>query len=499
MRVELIDIHKHFGPVRANDGVSMTLEPGTIYGLLGENGAGKTTLMKCLSGYQAPDGGAIQVDGRPQSFASPAEAIRYGIGMLHQDPLDFPQMRVLDNFLLAFDRRMVPDRRRGQAMLRELGARFQFDLDPDAEVASLTIGERQQLEILRLLALGAQVIILDEPTTGISAPQKAQLFETLRRLAEEEGRSVVFVSHKLEEVEELCHRVTVLRRGRVSGEAEMPCPVDRLVEMMFGRSLPPTECPLVEPGPVVLQVDEVTIPSYRLTVEGVNLQVRAGEVIGLAGLEGSGQRLFLRACAGLERLAAGRVLLDGRELTGAPYRRFLEAGVAYMPAGRLEEGLVGGLTLTEHFALAERNGPFFIDWAAARERTDERIRHFNVVGRPGSSVEALSGGNQQRVLLALLPPGLRLLLMEHPTRGLDVESARWVWQQLLARREEGTAIVFISADLDELLERSDRIAVFYGGGISAPLEACDTTVERLGYLIAGKDVARKMRNVKREA
>jgi ABC-type uncharacterized transport system ATPase subunit len=485
MRVELVDIHKHFGPVRANDGVSMTLEPGTIHGLLGENGAGKTTLMKCLSGYQAPDGGIIQVDGQPRSFASPAEAIQHGIGMLHQDPLDFPQMRVLDNFLLAFDRRMVPDRRRGRAMLGELGARFQFDLDPDAEVTSLTIGERQQLEILRLLALGAQVIILDEPTTGISAPQKAQLFGTLRRLTEEEGRSVVFVSHKLEEVEELCHRITVLRRGKVTGEAEMPCSVARLVEMMFGRSLPPAECPLVEPGPVVLHVDGATVPSYRLTVEGVNLQVRGGEVIGLAGLEGSGQRLFLRACAGLERLAAGRILLDGRELTGAPYRRFLGAGVAYMPAGRLEEGLVGGLTLTEHFALAERDGPFLIDWAAARERTDARIRHFNVVGHPGSSVEALSGGNQQRVLLALLSPGLRLLLMEHPTRGLDVESARWVWQQLLARREEGTAIVFISADLDELLERSDRIAVFYGGRMMPPLRACDTTVEQLGYLIAG--------------
>ncbi|RLC55448.1 MAG: sugar ABC transporter ATP-binding protein, partial [Chloroflexota bacterium] len=280
MRVELIDIRKYFGPVRANDGVSMTLEPGTIHGLLGENGAGKTTLMKCLSGYLSPDGGIIKVDGRSVSFASPDEAIRRGIGMLHQDPLDFPQMRVLDNFLLAFDRRMIPDRRRGRAMLRELGARFQFDLDPDAEVTSLTIGERQQLEILRLLALGAQVIILDEPTTGISAPQKEQLFETLRRLAEEEGRSVVFVSHKLEEVEELCHRVTVLRHGKVTGEAEMPCPVDRLVNMMFGRSLPPAERVPVEPGPVVLRLEGVTIPSYRLIVEGVSLEVRAGEVVG---------------------------------------------------------------------------------------------------------------------------------------------------------------------------------------------------------------------------
>ncbi len=491
MKVELVDIHKHFGPVRANDGVSLTLEPGTIHGLLGENGAGKTTLMKCLSGYLLPDRGTILADGQPVIFSSPAEAIRHGIGMLHQDPLDFPQMRVLDNFMLAFNRRLFPDRRQGLARLRDLGARFQFDLDPDAEVGSLTVGQRQQLEILRLLALGARVIILDEPTTGISAPQKAQLFATLRRLAEEEGYSVVFVSHKLEEVEELCHRVTVLRQGRVSGEAEQPFQVERLVEMMFGRSLPTTKSTPASPGPAVLQVEGLTIPSYQLTVVGAGLQVCAGEVVGLAGLEGSGQRLFLRACAGLERVTAGRIRLNGRDLTGAPYRRFLEAGVAYLPAGRLEEGLVGGLTLAEHFALAERRGPFFVNWAAARERTAEHIRRFNIVGRPETPVEALSGGNQQRAMLALLPPGLKLLLMEHPTRGLDIESANWIWEQLLARREEGTAILFISVDLDEILERSDRAVVFFGGRMSAPREARSTTVEQLGYLIAGKDMERE--------
>lgn len=488
MRVELIEIHKHFGPVRANDGISMTLESGTIHGLLGENGAGKTTLMKGLSGYLVPDSGTIRVDGQVVSFTSPAEAIRWGIGMLHQDPLDFPQLRVLDNFLLAFDRRMLPDRQRGRALLRELGDRFQFNLDPDAEVTGLTIGERQQLEILRLLALGARLIILDEPTTGISAPQKAQLFATLRQLAEEEGRSVVFVSHKLEEVEELCHRVTVLRQGCVAGEAQMPCSVERLVEMMFGRRLPASQRVQVAPGPVALRLEGVTVPSYRLTVDNVHLEVRAGEVVGLAGLEGSGQRLFLRACAGLERVSSGRILVDGRDLTHAPYSRFLEAGMAYLPAGRLEEGLVRGLTLTEHFALVERKGPFFIRWSAVADRAAERIRHFNIIGRPDSAVEALSGGNQQRTLLALLPPGLRVLLLEHPTRGLDVESANWIWQQLLARREEGTAILFISADLDELLERSDRIVVFFGGRMSAPLDARDTTVEQLGYLIAGKDI-----------
>ncbi|MBN1180223.1 MAG: ATP-binding cassette domain-containing protein [Anaerolineae bacterium] len=487
MKVELIDIHKHFGSVRANDGVSMTIESGSIHGLLGENGAGKTTLMKCLTGYQTIDSGTIKVNGQPVAFASPAEAIRHGIGMLHQEPLDFPQMRVLDNFLLGFDTRLIPDRRAGQNRLQELGTRFRFELDPDAEVTSLTIGERQQLEILRLLALGAQVIILDEPTTGISAPQKAKLFATLRQLADDERRSVVFVSHKLEEVEQLCDRVTVLRHGRVTGEAEMPCPVSTLVELMFGRSLPPLECPTVEHGPPVLQVEGATIPSYRLTVADTRLEVRSGEVVGIAGLEGSGQRLFLRACAGLERITAGRIAIDGKALSHAPYRKFLDAGIAYLPANRMDEGLVTGLTLTEHFALANRTGPFFIDWQAARKEAAERIQHYNVIGRPESPVEALSGGNQQRVLLALLRQKLRLLLMEHPTRGLDVESSNWVWQQLLARREDGTAIVFISADLDELLEYADRIVVFYGGRMLAPVAACDTTVEGLGYMIAGKE------------
>ncbi|MGD2146318.1 MAG: ATP-binding cassette domain-containing protein [Anaerolineae bacterium] len=486
MEVKLTSIHKHFGPVRANNGVSMTLEPGTIHGLLGENGAGKTTLMKCLSGYLSPDSGTIKVDGRPASFTSPAQAIEQGIGMLHQDPLDLPRMTVLDNFLLAFDRQLLPNRRRGRRLLQEMEARFEFCLDPDEEVVGLTIGERQQLEILRLLALGAHVIILDEPTTGISTPQKASLFATLRRLADEEERSVVFVSHKLEEVEELCHEVTVLRQGKVAGRAEMPCPVDRLVEMMFGHSLPAAERPAVELGSPVLKAEGLTIPSYRLTVEDLELQVRAGEVVGLAGLEGSGQRLFLHACTGLRRVTSGRILLDGQDLTGAPYRRFLEAGVAYMPAGRLEEGLIEGLTLTEHFGLADRESSLVIDWSAARDRAAKRIDRFNVVGRPETPVQALSGGNQQRLLLALLPPGLRLLLMERPTRGLDIESARWVWQQLLARREEGTAIVFTSADLDELRERSDRIAVFYGGHMISPVDAARTTVEELGYLIAGK-------------
>jgi ABC-type uncharacterized transport system ATPase subunit len=493
MKIELRNIKKYFGPVRANDGITLIVEPGTIHGLLGENGAGKTTLMKVLTGFISADGGEIQVDGSPVYFTSPAESIRHGIGMLHQDPLDFPPLKVLDNLLLAFEGRLVPNRRQARHVLKELCQRFNFSIDPDARANTLTVGERQQLEILRLLALGAEVIILDEPTTGISAPQKVLLFATLRRLAKEEGKSVIFVSHKLEEVEELCDRVTVLRHGKVTGHIEAPFSTDQLVQLMFGQSFPKSERPPVALGDPVLELQDVTVQTYRLTVPHISLTVRAGEVIGLAGLEGSGQRLMLQTCVGLQRPSAGRVLLPGGDLqvaggdfTRRPYRDFLAAGVAYLPAGRIEEGLIRGLTLTEHYVLSKRDEqPVFIDWITAADGMKEKINEFNIRGRPGTPVEALSGGNQQRALLSLLPPALKLLALEHPTRGLDIESAMWVWEQLLERRGSGTAILFISADLDELMERSDRIVVFSGGVMSKPIDAATTSVEELGYLIGG--------------
>ncbi|GAB4526787.1 MAG: ATP-binding cassette domain-containing protein [Anaerolineae bacterium] len=486
MKIELLDIKKYFGPVRANDGITLTVEPGTIHGLLGENGAGKTTLMKVLTGFISADGGEIRLDGNPVHFRSPAESIRHGVGMLHQDPLDFPPLKVIDNLLLAFDDRLVPNWRKVRRSFSELSRRFNFSLDPGARVDTLTVGERQQLEILRLLALGAEVIILDEPTTGISAPQKVLLFATLRRLVTEENKSVIFVSHKLEEVEELCDRVTVLRQGKVTGHIEAPFSKDQLVQLMFGQSLPQSERPSIELGDPILELQDVTVQTYRLTVPHMSLTVRAGEVIGLAGLEGSGQRLMLQACVGLQRASSGRIRLAGSDFTRRSYRDFLAAGVAYLPAGRIEEGLIRGLTLTEHYVLSQRERqPVFIDWAAARDSMQQKVTRFNIRGTPDTPVEALSGGNQQRALLSLLPPDLRLLAMEHPTRGLDIESAMWVWEQLLERRRDGTAILFISADLDELMEYSDRIVVFSDGKMARPINAATTSVEELGYLIGG--------------
>jgi len=487
MKVELKDIRKYFGPVRANDGISVTFEAGAIHGLLGENGAGKSTLMKVLSGFLIPDGGQVFLQEEPIRFSSPAEAIRHGVGMLHQDPLDFPPLRVLDNFLLGRDGGLFQGRTQAKRQLLDLSAQFDFQLDPEAEVSGLTVGERQQLEILRLLSLGVQVLILDEPTTGISASQKDKLFATLRRLAEQ-GKAIIFVSHKLEEVQDLCAQVTVLRRGRVAGEVRMPCSTDRLVQLMFGQVFTPGLRESTVLGETVLELEGVSVDDQRLRLAGLSLQVRAGEVIGLAGLEGSGQRLFLRACAGLVKPLAGRIRVAGADMTRQAYRQFREAGVAYLPAGRLEEGLIPGLNLAEHFVLASGNSRAIIDWAWAHDAAAKQIKDFHIQGRPTTSVEDLSGGNQQRMLLALLSPSLRVLLLEHPTRGLDVESTLWIWDRLLERRQQGTAILFTSSDLDEILERSDRILVFSGGHVTRALNAAETTVAQLGELIGGKGV-----------
>ncbi len=488
MALELRDIHKHFGAVRANDGVSIRVEEGELHGLLGENGAGKSTLMKVLSGFIEADAGDVVLDGMPVSLGSPDEAIVAGIGMLHQDPLVFLPFTVLDNFLLGSPGGMRLDRKAGLKAMREATERYGFSFDPSALAQTLTVGERQQLEIARLLWLGARVLILDEPTTGISASQRELLFAVLSKLAAE-GMIVIFVSHKLEEIEQLCDRVTVMRAGRVVGQAEMPVATDTLVEMMFGQVLVLSDRPDAALGDVSLRLDHVTLEERLITVEDLSLEVRTGEIVGLAGLEGSGQRTLLSACAGLLQPSAGTISLAGKELSGRHYRRFMRAGVHYLPAGRLEEGLVAGMTISEHFELVGGHDSFFVDWDGAENLAAAAVESHFIKGTSETAVESLSGGNQQRLLLAMMPPDTRLLLMEHPTRGLDIESAEWVWGKLLARRASGTSIVFASADLDELLRYSDRIAVFFNGRVLDVVDATTTSPEALGYMIGGKQVS----------
>lgn len=486
MQVELRQIHKHFGMVRANDGISLMLEEGMIYGLLGENGAGKSTLMKILSGYQPQDSGQILLDGGPELFDSPAKALSRGVGMLYQDPLDMPPFRVIDNYMLGRDKRFPLNYKKAGLELKNISTRYDFEIDLNAFVDTLSMGERQQLELVRLLAGGAQVLILDEPTTGISAEQQGLLFDSMRKLAQQEGKTLILVSHKLDEIQELCNYAYVLRKGKLVGETEVPCPNDKLVELMFGQVPAQSDRPQFELGTEVLELKNLSAGDYRLSIEQIDLVVQAGEVFGLAGLEGSGQRRLIQACAGLIQTKSGSIGLAGENISSWSYHRRQSSGVAYVAAGRLEEGLVDDLSLTEHLVLAQPEHSFLVDWDGARNEMEQRINHYQIVGRPESTAGELSGGNQQRLLFALLNSPLKLLMLEHPTRGLDVRSTNYIWELLYRRRAEGTAILFMSADLDEIIERSDRIAVFSGGRMSRVVTANETSVDELGHLIGGQ-------------
>lgn len=485
MKISFQHINKWFGKVHANNDINFTIPSGTIQGILGENGAGKSTLMKVLTGFYQADSGEIFLDDKAVTISSPEDAVMMGIGMLHQDPLDFPPMKVIDNFLLGTRGGLFPNRKQVEKDITRLSQEFDFQINPDSFVETLTVGERQQLEILRLLWLGVKVLILDEPTTGISANQKEKLFATLLKLASQ-GLTVIFVSHKLEEVEQLCSRVAVFRQGQLVGEVMPPYDTDQFVYMMFGKSVEIADKSTFRSEIPYIKLENISLEDYRLRLGDINLEINCGEVIGLAGMEGSGQRLFLRMLTGLMRPVGGSILYGGHNFTGRTYPAFQKAGVAYLPAARLEEGLIPGMTLTEHFILSEEHHELFVNQKSAIDLTEDRIREFYIKGTPASQIEQLSGGNQQRALLALLRNKLRLILMEHPTRGLDIESAIWIWSKMKERCKDCTSIVFTSSDLDEIIQYSDRILVFFGGLVSKPIDADTTTVDELGQLIGGK-------------
>lgn len=485
MHIELRDIHKRFGAVAANAGISLAVDGGTIQGVLGENGAGKSTLMKILSGFIQPDSGTVLLDGETVTIRSPSDATGLGIGMLHQDPLDFPPLSVSDNFLLGNRGALFPSRNAARTAIIELSRQFDFAISPDSYVDRLSVGERQQLEILRLLSAGARVLILDEPTTGISLPQKRLLFATIRRLAAE-GMSVLFVSHKLEDVDELCSRVHVLRQGKLVGQLSRPFDQTELVELMFSRGISTPQRDPAPVGPTALTLNDVAAEDARILLERVSLDVRSGEVIGFAGMEGSGQSLLLSVCGGLVHPLEGRISVNGKELTRRGHSAFKRAGVAFLPAARLEQGLVPGMTLAEHFVLAEHPHGFFVKRAIAERLARDRISAYNIKGGPDSTVDSLSGGNQQRALLALLRRPLGVIILEQPTRGLDIESAAYVWSMMKLRCREGSAVIFASSDFDEILQYSDRVVVFYSGRVSPAIPVEQVSVELLGGLIGGR-------------
>jgi simple sugar transport system ATP-binding protein len=481
MQVELQQIHKRFGKNHALKGVDLKVEAGTIHGLVGENGAGKSTLMKILTGYLSRTGGRVFLDGREMAEADPASAARAGIGMLYQEPQDFPPLTVLENFMVGRDAEPDADRDRQRRRLNDLADELQFQLDPNQKLEKLTVGERQQLELLRLLGRGVRVLILDEPTTGISDRQKERLFTALHQIRDQ-GRTILLVSHKLEDVVALCDRVTVLRHGMVTGEAQAPFQVPRLLEMMFDE--PPksgTRPEVVDRGEPLLSFDRVSADGERTGLSDCSLTIHRKEVVGLAGLSGSGQGLFLRLAAGLDRPTRGRVQALGDAPGKRGHKGFRQAGGSFLPADRLEEGLIPGFTVQDHFALAHNCG-----MATAKVLAAEAISQFRIRGHPHTPAESLSGGNQQRLLLSLIPPDATLILLENPTRGLDMESARLIWEHLRRQFASRGTVVFSSAELDEILNIADRVLVFFDGRIVRDLPIGELDYQDVAAAMTGQ-------------
>lgn len=492
MNIHIRNLTKTFGSLRANDTITVQCAAGQIHGILGENGAGKSTLMKMLAGFLRRDSGDVLLDGTPVALNTPADAQRAGIGMVYQEPLDVPAFSVIENFYCASPRHIFRNLHQARHTLAALSEQLGFPINPDVAIASLTMGQRQQLEIMRLLACGTQVLILDEPTTGITAAQKTALFAALRQLASE-GKTILFVSHKLDEIDELCTTATVLRAGRVMGDGQMMMPQsrERLLRLMFGQEMqtPSLSMPAHSfypslPHPV-WRLEHVDVHDGTLALHDITIDIRPGMVLGLAGVAGSGQHVFLRLLAGLLTPDAGRVLVNGKDFTTAPLAAFQSDGVQYLPANRMEDGLIGSFSLTDHIALSTTTSMLLKNRQDAQHEAADVIADFNIRATPTTPMHALSGGNQQRAMLALLPPRCTGLLLEQPTRGLDVTSAWVVWKRLQARCSDGTALVFTSADLDELLEQSDEVLVFCGGQMSQPIPRAELSVARLGEMIGG--------------
>jgi simple sugar transport system ATP-binding protein len=488
-------IHKSYGGVRANRNIDLDVAAGRIVGLLGENGSGKTTLMNVLYGMVPADAGEIVFDGRPLVRHTPRDAIAAGIGMIHQHFMLVPAMTVTDNVMLGWDGAGTWLRRRHvAARVAEASRAYGLGLDPSARVGALSLGAQQRVEIVKAVLRGARLLILDEPTSNLSPPEVAALLGILRRLRSED-RSVIFISHKLAEVVEVCDEVVVLRDGEVAGA----CPVagvapDDLARLMVGRDLPPpAERTEHGAGRELLIVSNVSVAAGgRPVVDAVSFSVRAGEVFAIAGVDGNGQAELAEVVGGLRIPARGRVFVDGADVTEAGVRGRLASGLAHIPADRRTRGLVPGMTIAENIALRESDrAPFrrglWIDAAAAARVAAQRMAGFDVRATgPGALVARLSGGTQQKVVLAReIGREPAVLLAEQPTRGLDPGATRFVMDAILALRDRGAAVVYISTELDEVLAVADRVGVMYRGRLVGVVPRADVDLTRLGLMMAG--------------
>jgi general nucleoside transport system ATP-binding protein len=497
LALEMRGITKRYPGVVANDHIDLDVRPGEIHALLGENGAGKTTLMNILYGLARPDEGEILLDGQPVRIAGPADAIARGISMVHQHFMLVPVLTVAENILLG-DETMANavflDRREARRRIRDLGQRFRFEIDPDARVSTLSVGWQQRVEILKALYREARILVLDEPTAVLTPQETEEIFAVLRRLAAE-GHSIVFISHKLYEVLEIADRITVIRRGRVVG-TRIPADTneDDLAELMVGREVQLTVARgESHPGGAVLHIEGLRVNDDRgsQVVRGIDLDIRAGEIVGIAGVAGNGQDELVEALIGLRRPSAGRITLGGQDVTGRSPRQLNEAGVAFVPADRQRFGLVlefdvaDNLVLTSYYRSPYARGILRND-AAIENAASETVAAFDIrTPSVHARMSTLSGGNQQKVVVGReFGRDLKLLVLDQPTRGLDVGSIEFIHRRTIEKRDAGSAVLLVSAELDEVLELSDRIAVMYRGEIVAVVDGRTADKNEIGLLMA---------------
>ncbi len=500
--LEMRGIVKRFPGVLANDRVDFDVREGEVHALLGENGAGKSTLMNILSGLYQPDEGGIFIHGEPVRFNSPKDAIARGIGMVHQHFMLVPSHSVAENVMLGLDQpRFLLQPAKIEAQVAQLSRRFNIQVDPAAKIWQLSVGEQQRVEVLKMLYRGARILIMDEPTAVLTPQEVRDLFRTLREMISA-GHTVIFISHKLDEVLEIADRITVLRRGRVeaAGISAQGVTKQELARLMVGREvLFQVEKAPARPGEVVLELqglnalDDKGLPALR----DVDLALHSGEILAIAGVAGNGQRELAETICGMRPATAGKVIVRGKDLTNQSPARIMAAGVAYIPEDRVGVGSVPNMNIAENLALRSYHRPplgngWRINRRVMYQRAAELVREFDIAT---PSVETpsrmLSGGNLQKLILAReISSEPQVLVAVHPTRGLDVGATEAVQKMLVRERDKGAGVLFISEDLDEILLLADRIAVIYEGQVMGVLEAEGADVETLGMMMAGTPLER---------
>ena len=498
MKLELRGITKRFPGVVANDNVNLELNTGEVLSLIGENGAVKSTLMSVLYGRYKPDEGEILIDGAPLVFASPADAIAAGIGMVHQHFMLVPVFTVAENVVLGVEptgslgKLKIDEARR---MVREISDKYNLDLDPDAVIEDLPVGVQQRVEIVKVLLRDAKVVVFDEPTAVLTPSEIIEFFEIVKTLVSA-GRGVVFITHKLKEALNIADRIAVLRRGKVVGEADPKTATEsQIAEMMVGRPVQLTvDKNSAKAGDVVLKVTDLTVldADGRTHVENVSFEVHSGEIVGIAGVQGNGQTELVEALTGLRKATSGVVALDGKDLTHSDPRERHQMGMAHIPEDRQRQGLVGGLSVAENLVLTRYHDDQFshgviVDWEAADAIAETLITEYDIrTPSKETGVGTLSGGNQQKVIVAReLSRDLRLTIAAQPTRGVDVGSIEYIHSRIVKERDAGTAVLIVSTELEEVMALSDRLLVMYRGKVVAELDPKKVTPMEVGLYMAG--------------